>query len=45
MLGFEPKHYHFDIEPLPLPAIELAEQPLPEHQYQLLAALRDLIGR
>ena len=41
ILGFEPKHYYFDIEPLPLPAIKLVEQPLPDHQYQLLAALRD----
>ena len=31
MLGFEPEHVHFDIEP----------RPLPEHQYQLFAALRD----
>ena len=35
MLGFEPKHFHFDIEPRLLPDPEQAEQPLPEHQYQL----------
>ena len=41
MLGFEPKHYHFDIKPVTLPTLDQAEEPLPEYHYQISSALGD----
>lgn len=41
MLGFEPKHVHFDIEPLLLLDLKQAEQELPPNQHQILSAMLD----
>lgn len=40
MLGFEPQQYHYNTDPAIVPDPQLAETPLPDHQYQLFAALR-----